>query len=528
MYIQKFTRNNKGKISTSVFLVESYREGGKQKRRTIANLSKVPKKHIEEFKKVLKGGKVTNVEDLALSQGKSIGALFVLDKIADQIGIKQALGNSKMGKLALLQILNKIICPSSRLGILKDWVPYQAVQEVLKLESFSLDDLYMNLEWLCQEQQKIEDRLFKTQNKECGTIYLYDVTSSYFEGQHNELAAYGYNRDGKKAKKQLVIGLLTDANGDPFSVEVFQGNTCDTKTFGSQLEKLKQRFGVKKVVCVGDKGMIKSTQINQIQEIDFHYITSITSIQIRSLLSKEVLQLSLFDTDLVEVEVETQGIRYILRKNPVRKQEMETTRVEKLAKITAKVAAQNEYLQAHPRAKVATALKKIQNWIIKLKLHKYSSCIEKEGVLCLVIDQIKQKEVSKLDGCYVIKTDLSKQDASKEIVHQRYKDLIKVEYAFRTLKTTLIELRPLFLRKQKRTRGHVFACMLAYKIVKAVMDKFNNKDCFTKKHIINSLNKIQYIEYNYKDMCIKRVPDQLLQTQKEILETLNIKIPKYV
>ncbi len=530
MYIQKFNRNNGGVISTSTVLVESYRENGKQKRRTIANLSKVPAEYVAEFKKVIKGGLVRSLSDMKIEQGKSFGALYVLNHIANEIGLNKVLGNTKMGKLALLQVLNKIISPTSRLGILKSWAPHQGIEEVIGLSDFSLDDLYTNLEWLSKNQQQIEDTLFVVQEKKASTIYLYDVTSSYFEGQYNELAPYGYNRDGKKGKKQLVIGLLTDSGGDPFSIEVFEGNTNDTKTFGSQLKKLEERFGVKHVVCVGDKGMIKSAQIEAVETMGFHYITSITKAQIKTLIKKDCIQLTLFDEELVEVEAEAESsasLRYILRKNPIREQEMKSTRKQKLIKLQQHVDDRNNYLDQHPKAKVETATKHIGTWISKLKLTKYVSCApDKKGKLILHIDQKKKEEIAQLDGCYVLKTDVSKQDASKEIIHQRYKDLIKVEYAFRTLKTTLIELRPIFLRKDERTRGHVFACMLAYKIVKALMDKFEQGHNYTKEHIINALDKIQYNQYSYGKIKVKSLPDQLLPDQKAILDTLNIRLPR--
>ena len=526
MYIQEFKRNNKGIISTSTLLVESYRENGKQKRRTIANLSKVPPHYIASFKKVIKGGVVQSLESLPIGQGKSFGALFVLNKIAQQIGISKVLGSTKMGKLAMLQVLNKIICPCSRLAIHESWSSYQAIEEVLKINSFSLDDLYQNLTWLGDNQQKIEDKLFATQKKKATTVYLYDVTSSYLEGQQNELANYGYNRDGKKGKKQIVIGLLTDANGDPFSVEVFEGNTNDTKTFGSQLEKMRDRFKLSNICCVGDKGMIKSAQIDLVKDFDYNYITSITKAQIVSLAKQGTIQLSLFDKDLIEV---TQGdIRYILRRNDTRKAEIENTRNQKLEKIQKAIKTRNQYLKEHSKAKVETAIKNIEQQIVKLKVGHFASCQHQDRELTLVIEKEKLQEISLLDGCYVIKTNLCSEHATKEQVHSRYKDLAKVEFAFKTLKTTLIELRPIFLRKEKRTRGHVFACMLAYKIVKAMMDKFPAESTFTKDHIIGALDKIQYTHYQYNGISVKRLPDKFLDDQEMILKTLDIKLPKYV
>ena len=190
-----------------------------------------------------------------------------------------------------------------------------AACDVLDLEAFNEDDLYANLDWLCEKQEVIEKRLFKRlENENQDGVFLYDVTSSYLEGMENELSAFGYNRDGKKGKKQIVIGLLCNGNGEPLSVEVFEGNTQDPKTFASQIHKAAERFGARDVTFVGDRGMIKSQQIEDLGERGFHYITAITKPQIEALLRQDVLQMELFDEDLAEIETD-ENIRFVLRRN---------------------------------------------------------------------------------------------------------------------------------------------------------------------------------------------------------------------
>ena len=183
------------------------------------------------------------------------------------------------------------------------------------------------MDWLDEQQPALEEALFTHRYATAGqapTLYLHDVTSSYLEGDQNELGEYGYNRDGKKGKKQIVIGLLTDEEGWPITVEVFAGNTQDPKTFKAQIDKMVQRFGVKQVTWVGDRGMIKTVQISDLKEAGFHYITAITKPQIEALLKTELLQLSMFDEDLLEVT--TEEVRYIVRRNPQRAEELAAVR----------------------------------------------------------------------------------------------------------------------------------------------------------------------------------------------------------
>jgi len=324
MFIQRIHKKTKKKTYTSVVLMESYREGKKVKHHIISNLSKWPEKLVLDFEKLLKDKEINTVSDLELSNGKSFGAISAVREIAERLGIKQALGRGKQAQLALFQIAGRIISQGSRNYLANEWVKNQAVERVFKLKGFTEDTLYDNLDWLSKNQHTIERKLYNNRNKgkPIKEIFLYDVTSSYLEGNNNELAAYGYNRDKKKGKKQIVIGLLTDSEGYPVSVEVFTGNTGDTQTVSSQLKKLKDNFGVERVIFVGDKGMVKSNQIDEItsSEYKWNYLTTITKQQIRTLIKTNVIQLNLFDKDIVEVEAED-NVRYILRRNPVRVEE---------------------------------------------------------------------------------------------------------------------------------------------------------------------------------------------------------------
>ena len=257
-------------------------------------------------------------------------------------------------------------------------------------------------------------------------LFLYDVTSSYFEGDKNELAEYGYNRDGKKGKKQIVIGLLTDDEGFPVSCEVFQGNTKDNETFKNQVDKVAKRFGIKKVTFVGDRGMIKSAQISGLSADDY-YITALTKPQIEKLLKDDVFQMELFDKTICEII--DKEIRYVLRRNPIRTKEIQENRQSKLKTVKKLCVKKTQYLAEHSRAMVKVAKREIKELIDKLKIDKWTSVRSKGRIFSVEINDIELSGIEKLDGCYTIKTNLSAIDASKKTIHDRYKSLAEVEWA---------------------------------------------------------------------------------------------------
>ncbi len=468
MYVDQSISKQHGKIYMRTLLRDSYREEGKVKHHTLANLSKCSKEEIEAIKLALKHKndltELFSIKEVKTKVGLSVGVICLLKSLADRLYITKALSNTRMGNLALWQVMARIIGRGSRLSAVR-LAGQHAICDLIGLDSFNEDDLYENLDWLSDNQAKIEKNLFEARYKggSIPTLYLYDVTSSYLEGKNNELGDFGYNRDGKRMKRQIVIGLLTDGDGLPVCVEVFKGNTTDSKTFLSQIKKLALRFGIEDVTMVGDRGMIKSSQIKELKEVQFHYITAITKPQIESLMKKGLIQLSLFDENLCEVEID--GVRFILRRNPFRAKEIETSREDKIKKIRCLVDKENKYLIEHKKAKVETALKRIQKRLKRLEICSFCS-IEVEGrSLVVKVDEEAKKKVGELDGCYCIKTDLSKERVGMEKVHDRYKDLANVEQGFRMMKTGLLETRPINVRKEKRTRGHVFVVMLAYIII---------------------------------------------------------------
>ena len=470
MYIDTSRITRGGKTYTRHLLRESYRAHGKVLHRTIANVSHCSEAEIAALRLALRHKEdlehLGPIQDtLTLKQGLSFGAVWTVYHVARRLGIAQALGPTREGKLALWQVIARVIDQGSRLSAVRLAMAHAAC-DVLGLDAFDEEALYENLDWLAGAQASGEDRLFaqRTQSKPVN-LFLYDVTSSYMEGTHNALAAFGYNRDGKKGKMQIVIGLLCDEDGHPVSIEVFPGNTQDPRTVAAQVEKLKGRFGVTAITFVGDRGMIKGQQVEDLAQRGFHDITAITKPQIDKLLHTGTLQMDLFDQALAEVLTD-EGLRYVLRRNPLRAQEVRDIRHAKLATLRAHVAKQNQYLTDHPRANAQGALQKLMVKAEKLRIVDWVELTLEERVLTLTVNASAQQEAAKLDGCYVLKTDLTPAQAPKELVHDRYKDLASVEQAFRTCKTAHLEVRPIFLRREERTRAHAFVVMLAYQIIR--------------------------------------------------------------
>jgi len=247
-------------------------------------------------------------------------------------------------------------------------------------------------------------------------------------------------------------------------VEVFRGNTSDLKTFGSQVAKVADRFGGQRVTMVGDRGMIKSAQIEPLRAKEgFYYITSLTKPQIETLMGQGVAQLSWFDEEICEVESE--GIRYVLRRNPQRVKDLRETRQGKLASVSLLLKKKKEYLRQHRRAQVEVAQREIASKITRLKLGNWVKVKVAEGGLVLEEDAAALQQESRLDGCYVVKSNLPKSHAEAQTLHDRYKDLALVEQAFRTSKTVHLEMRPWYVRKEQTTRGHAFVVMLGYFVV---------------------------------------------------------------
>lgn len=527
MYLDSSTVHRNNKSYTRHLLRECYREDGKIKHRSLANLSSCTPEEIQAIKLALKhkhdlSSLVDLRSSLTLRQGLSCGAVWTVHTVAKDLGIVQALGSSREGRLALWQVYARVIEQGSRLSAVR-LAGAHAACDILGLDAFNEDDLYANLDWLTERQENVEDRLaaWISAGEEPG-LYLYDVTSSYLEGEKNELGAFGYNRDGKKSKRQIVIGLLCNAQGIPISIEVFKGNTSDPKTVASQVRKVSERFGGGRLTLVGDRGMIRGPQIAELPE-DFCYITAISKPQIESLLAEGVLQMSLFDYAVTEVFADD-GIRYVLRRNPIRAEEIAVNRQEKLKALERVAAAGTAYLTEHPKAKTEVQRRALEAKAKKLKAASWASVVTEERVLSIRLDEVARNEAARFDGCYVIKTNLPASAASKETVHDRYKDLTLVEQAFRTSKTVELEIRPINVRLESRTRGHAFVVMLAYRIAQELARRWSQLD-LTVQEGINRLSTITSQDVIIKGKVAYQTIPEPSQSNRQLLVAARITLP---
>ncbi len=524
MYIDSATIKGKAKSYIRHLLRTSYRENGKVKHKTIANLSGCPEDEIKAIKLALKHKKdlfaLGNAKDIKTVLGKRVGAVWALNVIAERLGITKALGADHDGKLALLQVLARIIDHGSRLSAVR-FAQSHAVCEIIGVDKLDEDDLYENLAWLHGQQEEIEKKLFKLRfHNAVPTLFLYDVTSSYLEGMCNELADWGYNRDKKKGKMQIVVGMLAGHDGLPVAVRVFSGNTSDTQTVSEQVRILAENFGVKEVTLVGDRGMLKGPQIDELPD-DFRYITAITKPQILKMLEEKVIQYELFTEHVCEVE--KNGVRYILRRNPMRAEQLAMTRQAKQSAVEKLSMERSKYLAEHRRASAEAALKKVSAKIKTLKCDKWLVATANQRAITIDKKQDALEQIALLDGCYVIKSDVPKQMAEASTLHDRYCDLENVERAFRTMKSVHLEMRPVFVRKEQSTKGHAFVVMLALLLQRELEGCWADLDV-TVEEGIDELASIHMEEIQIGDIGIQNIPTPNM-IGKQLLEKAGITMP---
>jgi len=528
MYIATVPNRN---ASPTILLRESYREGGKVKNRTLANLTHWKTERVEALRRALRGdfdgleGEVTS--------GLIFGVLFTLKILADRLGLTAALGRHRKARLALFLVLARVAHQGSRLSALR-WARDHAVDEVLDLDALSEEELLETLDWLDEQQEAIEAKLYQAYVARSGAppvLVLYDVTSSYLEGEQNELAEYGYNRDGKRGKKQIVVGLLTGDDGYPLAIRVFRGNTSDPTTVPEQIETLKRRFGIAEVVFVGDRGMVKARGKWALMEQCCHYITALTNAQVRKLLKDKVFQFGLFDEQVHEVEHE--GFRLVLRRNDAVRRKEHHRRESKLAALLSKIDERNDFVAHSSRANPAAGLKTLRGWASHHKLSGFVELQLNGRMIRSTVDEQAQAEAGLLDGCYVIETDVPEELLDPQTVNDLYSSLQQVEHNFRTLKTWWIELRPICVRKASRTRGHVFATMLALIVAREIQlrlaKSFGTTDddpqAVTWKDALAGLARLTFVTYKATDdHPVQRLmrPDR---PQQAILDALDIPWP---
>ena len=535
MFIARIISKGKhGKSYTSILLRHSVRVGSTVKSKTLAVLTHLPAHILDVVNRAISQpadslAKVATASDgsLRLRQAESFGALWTVDQLARQLGIKKALGVTREAELGYWQVLARVLRPGSSLLVMVRLAGTCAAAELLGWRrAFTEDDLYANGSWLEGRHSVIERRLWQSRPAQPkNQLFLYDVTSSYLEGDYNALAAWGYNRDRKEGKKQLVVGLLTDSQGEPISIQVYRGNTSDLKTFGDQVHKIKKELGCEGVTLVGDRGMIRTDQKAAAQKADFHFVTALTKPQIQKLLDQKVLQLGLFDENVHEVLAQD-GRRLVLRRNPVRQQEIQRTREQKRQSLEAALKTANAYLDEHPRAKVATQRRKLAARMESLKVQDWLKLTLKKQRLVLCLDASALETAAQLDGCNVVETDLKVHQADAQTIHDRYKDLAMVERDFRTLKTGHLEFRPWFVCTQDNTQAHALTSMLALKIRRHLERAWWPLEVTVEEGLreLETLCVMELIHSQSGEVVARQVPEPSPR-QKQLLDALKLGLP---
>ena len=454
----------------AILLRQSFRENGRVRKRTLANLSDWPTALVEGFRTLLKGGVAVAEDGIRIRRALPHGhAAAVLGTIRS-IGLDRLLGkpsDKRLAPLAIALIASRLVSPASKLATARDLAAETAgssLGRLLGLGAVEESELYRALDWLGARQAAIETALARRHLTD-GALVLYDVSSSWLEGRCCELARFGYSRDGKKGKLQIVYGLLCAADGCPVAVEVFEGNTADPMTLSTQIDKLKERFGLSRVVLVGDRGMITSARIrDELEPAGLDWITALRAPQIRALLDTGAFQLSLFDErDLAEITApEFPGERLVVCKNPLLAEERARKREDLLQATEAALAKLADQIArgTGPRGtdRIARAIGRIEN---RYKLAKLLDITVGEDGFTFARNPVRVAKEARLDGIYVIRTNVEDKALAAESVVGAYKSLARVERAFRSLKTVDLHLRPIHHWLASRVRAHVFLCMLA-------------------------------------------------------------------
>ena len=465
MYIERIPNRNS---RPAILLREGWREGKKVCKRTLANLSDWPAQKVEALRRVLRDEPLAAPEDaFAIERSWPHGHVEAVLETIRRIGLDKLIGTKRTRErdLALAMIAERLIAPCSKLATTRMWHSTTLAQ-LLEVEDADEEELYAAMDWLLERQRRIEKRLAARHLGE-GQQVLYDVSSSYYEGHTCPLVQFGHSRDGKRGKPIVVYGVLSDVPGRPVAVQVYPGNTGDPSTVADQVEKLKGRFGLERVVLVGDRGMLTQTLVEVLKtHPGIGWISALRSEKVRQLVDEKHLQLSLFDErNLAEIySKDFSGERLVACFNPLLAEERRRKRNELLDATENLLEKIRSEVQRRTKTPLSAAKigQKVGKLINRHKVGKHFEVAIEDGhfSFCRRTEAIKRE--AELDGLYVIRTSESKQNLSADDTVRSYKNLAQVERAFRTLKGMDLRIRPIHHRGEERVRAHIFLCLLAY------------------------------------------------------------------
>ena len=472
--VETVKKKYKAKEYTSVLLRCSFRKDGKVKHQTLGNLSALPPDVIDFMKRRLAGELDENAPHSSFEIVRSLphGNVMAVLETAKQLGLENLLASRHCRErdLVMALIVGRILSPRSKLSTnaaLQEETAKHTLAEELQLGDVDVHQLYAAMDWLGKRQTRIENKLAKKHLKD-GQLVLFDVSSSYYTGRESPLIKHGYSRDHRRDRPQIVYGLLCDSEGRPLAIEVFSGNTADPPTFTQIVSRVRDRFGINRIVFVGDRGMITSARINEdlrgVKGLD--WISALRTEGIRKLLAADAIQLSLFEKqDLAEVTSEHfPGERLVVCRNPAlareraRKREALLQATEKklepirLATLRARHPLRDAQVISLRVGKVLGKHKMAKHFELTITDDAFSYCRNQQGI----------ETEAALDGLYVVRSSVEKKRMDSETLVETYKSLAKVERAFRCMKTIDLSLRPIYHHNEERIRSHVFICMLAY------------------------------------------------------------------
>jgi hypothetical protein len=468
------TRQRRGeKEYTATLLRRSYREGGKVKKQTLANLSRLPDELVELIRRYLRGERFVAGGELEIRRSLPAGHVNAALAMARRLELARLLDRapSRERDLALALIVGRVLEPSSKLGLARS-LGRSTLAAELGVEGVDEDDLYAALDWLGERQERIQARLARRHLAD-GDLVFYDLSSSYFEGHTCPLAALGYSRDGRRGMPQIVYGLMSDRAGKPIAVQVFSGNVQDHQTVPAQLERLKDRFRLKQVVLVADRGMVTRANLDALAAADgVDWITALKAPQVKRLAKTGTIQPSLFDEiNLAEITAqEFPGERLVVCRNPLIAAERTRKRQQLLAATEAELAPIQQRVKRGTLTDAGEIGLAVGPAARRYRMKKHFEIEISDGHFAYhrKTDQITAEQA--LDGIYVLRTTVPAERLDSADVVRAYKDLQHVERAFRALKGPELEIRPIHHHLAHRVRAHVFCCMLALYLERHLRD----------------------------------------------------------
>lgn len=538
MYIETVKSKQNGRLYKTTLIRETYRETGKVKHRTVANISKLPEAAVALVRQALSGAGTVDLDQIATRSSKEFGGSFAFLELARDIGLDKILYSraEPWRQNALAMIVGRILFQGSKLGLVNLFAD-TALWELCGHDEDSRprvqEDCYEALDQLLARQPSIQKKLVE-KHLTNGCLVLYDLTNIWLEGDYadSDLAAYGRGKGGKHGYKQIAIGLIANREGCPVAVEVFRGNTSDQSTVWGQAQKLAETYGVEEVILAGDRGVLTPKRIEEVNQLGFKTLTALTHPQIKELLEKRNVQPTLFDeTALAElVDPDNEALRYILCKNPETMRRETATRQSLIEAVSEKL---NEIARVTRKRDPQAVCARVGALLEKYKIGKFFIWqVEETGRLIFSLDETLVVAEEALDGCYVIRSDVSTLTMNKEEAVAGYMALRHVETAFRNLKTVSLELRPVYHKTDDRIRAHVFLCFLSYYLLWHAQQRlkplFEADGTYEQRHwsmsvVIERLKSLRQEQLLVKNIPVRHLRNQPDKEQQQILGCLGVK-----